>query len=82
MPLTGEEKKAFQKEYMREYMRKKRLEKAGLNEVLTENQQSSLDLPAFQVGRRGFESRLPLHQSQKMTCLSRIFHSYATANND
>ena len=26
-------------------------------------------MPAFQVGRRGFESRLPLHHSQPTTCL-------------
>jgi hypothetical protein len=44
MPLTGEEKKAYQREYMRGYMRLKRLENGGLNnEVLTKNELSRLD---------------------------------------
>jgi hypothetical protein len=62
MPFTGEEKKAFQKEYMREYMRQKRLVQKGLNKVLTKNQSFSFNEFASQAKSREFESRLPLHQ--------------------
>jgi hypothetical protein len=62
MPLKGEAKKAYSREYLREYMRKKRLEKKqGLNTVLTEKPQISLRSDASQAKSREFESRLPLH---------------------
>ena len=37
MPLTGKEKRYYQREYMREYMRKKRTRKSGLNKGLNKS---------------------------------------------
>jgi hypothetical protein len=34
MPLTGKEKKDYQREYTKEYMRRRRLEKPGLNKPI------------------------------------------------